>query len=160
LDWKGGGRAKPALVDDRAFYRSAGVQRWIKSGFLNGELKVPLGVIGTLRAQIEADLLVQNLFLVAESMGLGAWIHATISPTVINGDPKFIAKYGPMLAFEHITPKWRIHDLLNWHVPLPRFANLRSLAVALQYDGEYLIKAKCPPNYVSMSDAVDTVGWR
>jgi hypothetical protein len=89
------------------------VKRWVKSGFLNGELEVPLGVIGTLRAQIQADLLVQNLFLVAESMGLGAWIHATTSPTVINDDPKFIDKYGPILGFEHITPKWRIRDLLK-----------------------------------------------
>jgi hypothetical protein len=64
--------ARPSLVDDRSFYRSAGVKRWVKSGFLNDDLKVPLGLIGTLRTQIEADLLVQNLFLVAESMGLGA----------------------------------------------------------------------------------------
>jgi hypothetical protein len=83
--------ARPSIVDDRNFYRSAGVKRWVMSGFLNDDLKVPLGLIGTLRTQIEADLLVQNLFLVAESMGLGAWIHATISPPVLTGDPKAAA---------------------------------------------------------------------
>ena len=49
--------ARPALVDDRNFYRAAGVKTWIKNGFLNGALKVPLGTIGSLRTQIEADLL-------------------------------------------------------------------------------------------------------
>jgi hypothetical protein len=149
--------ARPSLVDDRNFYRSAGVKRWVKSGFLNDDLKVPLGLIGTLRTQIEADLLVQNLFLVAESMGLGAWIHATISPPVLTGDPKFSSRYGPMLGFEHVTPRWRLRDILGWHVPLPRFADLRAHPVALRHDGEYLIKAKCPPNYQSMNQAIDAV---
>lgn len=149
--------ARPTLVDDRNFYRAAGVKRWVKSGFLNNDLKIPLGLIGTLRTQIEADLLVQNLFLVAEAIGLGAWIHATISPPVLTGDPKFIDRYGPVLGFEHAIPRWRLMDLLRWHVPLPRFANLRSHPVALRHNGEYLIKAKCPPNYESMDHAVDTV---
>jgi hypothetical protein len=149
--------ARPTLVDDRNFYRPAGVKRWISSGFLNEDLKVPLGVIGSLRTQIEADLLLQTLFLVAESIGLGAWIHATISPPVMMGDPKFVARYGPMLGFEHVVPRWRPRDILSWHVPLPRFANLRAHPVALKHDGDYLIKAKCPPNYASMNEAVDTV---
>jgi hypothetical protein len=149
--------ARPVLVDDRNLYRVAGVKRWVKSGFLNEEIKIPLGVIGSMRTQIEADLLVQNLFLIAEAMGLGAWIHATISPPVLNGDPKFIDRYGPLLGFEHVTPRWRARDIFNWHVPLPRFANLRAHPVALKHEGEYLIKAKCPPNYESMDKAIDEV---
>lgn len=149
--------SRPTLVDDRNFYCTAGVKRWVRSGFLNKDLKVPLGVIGTLRTQIEADLLVQNVFLVAEAMGLGAWIHATISPPVLTGDPKFRDRYGPMLGFAHAVPKWRLLDILRWHVPLPRYANLRSHPVALRHDGVDLIKAKCPPNYASMDEVVDTV---
>ena len=38
--------ARPTLVDDRNFYRPAGVQEWIKNGFLNKDLKVPLGRSG------------------------------------------------------------------------------------------------------------------
>ena len=64
--------SRPTLVDDRNFYRTAGVKKWVNSRFLNGDIKVPLGVIGSLRTQIEADLLLQNLMLVAEAMGLGA----------------------------------------------------------------------------------------
>lgn len=149
--------ARPTIVDDRNFYCTAGVKRWVANGFLNKDLKLPLGVIGSLRTQIEADLLLQNLMLMAEAMGLGAWIHATIGPPVMLGDPKFTATYGRMLGFDFATPRWRLMDILRWHVPLPKYANLRSHPIALQADGEYLIKAKCPPHYATMSEAVDAV---
>jgi len=48
--------ARPTLVDDRNFYQMAGVRRWVKKGFLNPDLKLPLGVIGTLRTQIRSAL--------------------------------------------------------------------------------------------------------
>ena len=67
--------ARPNIVDDRNFYQSAGAKKWVKSGFLNKDIKIPLGAIWSMRTQVEADLLVQNLFLAAEAMGLGAWIH-------------------------------------------------------------------------------------
>ena len=98
---------RPALVDDRNFYRLAGVSKWVKNGFLNPEIKVPLGVIGTLRTHIEADLLLQNLMLIAEAMGLGAWIHASLSPPILLGDPKFTARYGNMLGFDFVTPRFQ-----------------------------------------------------
>lgn len=149
--------ARPAIVDDRNFYMSAGVSKWVKKGFLNKDIKVPLGVIGTLRTQIEADLLLQNIFLVAEAMGLGAWIHGSISPPVLMGDPKFAPQYGPMLGFDFVTPPFRMLDPLRWQVPLPRYANLRAHPVGLKAGEEYVIRAKCPPYYASMSEAVDDV---
>ena len=149
--------ARPTIVDDRNFYRPAGVKKWVDKGFLNKDIKVPLGAIWGMRTQIEADLLIQNLFLVAEAMGLGAWIHGSISPPVLMGDPKFIQQYGPMLGFDFVTPKWKLMDLLRWHVPLPKYATLRSNAVGLSYKGEHLIKGSCPPYYESMADAVDAV---
>ncbi|MGH8965968.1 MAG: hypothetical protein ACRDXB_11670, partial [Actinomycetes bacterium] len=90
---------------------------------------------------------------------LGAWIHASIAPAVLLGDPKFRKTYGPMLGFDWVTPKWKLADLLRWHVPLPfsRFAQLRANAVGLRYQNEHLIKAMCPPNYDSMGHAVDAV---
>ena len=38
--------ARPTIVDDRNFYRMAGVKHWVESGFLNKDIKVPLGAIG------------------------------------------------------------------------------------------------------------------
>jgi hypothetical protein len=149
--------ARPAIVDDRNFYRLAGVKKWVDNGFLNKDIKVPLGAIWSMRTQIEADLLIQNMFLVAEAMGLGAWIHGSMSPPVLMGDPKFIAKYGPMLGFDFVTPRWKLLDLLRWHVPLPKYANLRANAVGLRHKGEILIKGSCPPYFDSMSAAVDDV---
>ena len=149
--------ARPTLVDDRNFYQTAGVQKWVKKGFLNGDLKVPLGVVGPLRTQTEADLLLQNLMLVAEAMGLGAWIHASLTPSVMMGDPKFTGQYGKMLGFEWVTPPWGLLDILRWQVPLPKYANLRAHPVGLKHEGEYLIRAMCPPYYISMSEAVDAV---
>ena len=48
-------KARPAIVDDRNFYRLAGVKKWIKNGFLNENIKMPLGAIHQMRTQIEAS---------------------------------------------------------------------------------------------------------
>jgi hypothetical protein len=149
--------ARPMIVDDHNFYLPAGVLRWVRGGFLNRKIPVPLGVIGSLRTQIEADLLLQTLFLTADAMGLGAYIHGSISPPVIMGDPKFRPQYGRMLGFDHVIPRWRFLDTVRWNVLLPSHADIRAHPVALRHDGEYLIKAMCPPNYATMDEAVDTV---
>ncbi|WP_328622540.1 hypothetical protein [Streptomyces sp. NBC_00354] len=149
--------ARPAIVDDRNLYRSAGVSKWVKSGFLNKDIKLPLGAIWAMRTQIEADLLLQNIMLTADAMGLGAWIHASLAPPIMLGDPKFRPTYGPMLGFDWTTPRWRPADLLRWQVPLPRYSTLRATTVGLRHNGEHLIKAMCPPNYATMNDAVDAV---
>jgi hypothetical protein len=149
--------ARPTIVDDRNFYRMAGVKKWVKSGFLNSSIKLPLGTVWSMRTQIEADLLIQNLMLTADAMGLGAWIHASMAPPVMLGDPKFRGKYGPMLDFDWNVPAWKPADILRWQVPLPRFADARANAVGLRHEGQYLIKAMCPPNYATMAEAVDAV---
>lgn len=150
--------ARPTLVDDRNFYRPAGVKKWIGNGFLDKDLKLPLGALGPMRTQIEADLLLQNLMLTAEAMGLGAWIHASLNPQIALGDPKFSRRYGRMLGFTFVTPRWRLADIWRWHVPLPRYATLRSHPVGLASpEGEPLIAAACPPHHKTMSDAVDAV---
>ncbi len=98
--------------------------------------------------------------LTAEAMGLGAWIHATIAPPILLGDPRYKEDYGPMLGFEFEIPPWRCRplDLFRWGIILPRHAHLRTQPVALKHAGEYLIKAACPPNnYASMAEAVDAV---
>ncbi|TGQ54052.1 hypothetical protein EN854_33210, partial [Mesorhizobium sp. M4B.F.Ca.ET.211.01.1.1] len=125
--------ARPNIVDDRNFYRSAGVKRWVKNGFLNKDLKIPLGAIGSLRTQIEADLLLQNIFLVADAMGLGAWIHGSISPPVLVGDPKFSKIYGPLLGFDVEVPRCRPMDILRWQIQLPNYSNLRSNPIGLRF---------------------------
>jgi hypothetical protein len=150
--------ARPTFVDDRNFYRPAGVRKWVRNGFLNGDLKLPLGALGPMRTQIEADLLLQNLMLTAEAMGLGAWIHASVNPQIALGDPKFSRAYGRMLGFDFVTPRWRPADILRWHIPLPKYATVRAHPVGLRSpDGEPLITAACPPAFPSMAEAVRTI---
>ncbi|MFI7321364.1 hypothetical protein [Streptomyces venezuelae] len=84
--------------------------------------------------------------LTTEAMGLGAWIHASINPQIALGDPKFSRAYGRMLGFTFVTPRRRPQDVWRWHVPLPKYANLRSHPVGLRSPGgEPLIEAACPP---------------
>ena len=149
---------RPTLVDDRNFYRLAGVKKWVKSRFLNEDIKIPLGAINQMRTQIEADLLIQNLMLVTDGMGLGAWIHGSLSPQVLMGDPKFKDKYGALLGFDYVTPKWKLMDLLRWNIlPVRPLRHVRAHAVGLRHKGEHLIKGMCPPYYDSMNEAVDEV---
>ncbi|HEV2816104.1 MAG TPA: hypothetical protein VGW40_02630 [Allosphingosinicella sp.] len=149
--------ARPAIRDDRNFYKLAGVKKWVKNGFLNKDIPLPLGSIASMRTQIEADLLVQTLFLIADAMGLGAWIHGAISPPVMLGDPKFIKQYGPMLGFDFVTPKWKLIDAIRWQTWVPKLAKTRANPVGLRHKGEHLIKGSCPPYYETMSAAVDAV---
>src|SRR5271170_5557332 len=101
---------RPALLDDRNFYLPAGCHKWIRSGFLNRKIKLPLGVLGTMRTQIEAELLLQNLILMLQAMGLGGWIHASVAPTELL----------PALGFTYMTPSYRWLDFLRWGTVLTK----------------------------------------
>ncbi|MDN5849088.1 MAG: hypothetical protein L0H63_05540 [Nitrococcus sp.] len=151
-------RARPAIIDDRNFYRPAGTKKWIDKGFLNSDIKVPLGLIYRMWTEIEASLLIQNLFLVTEAMGLGAWIHGTVLAPVLMGDPKFRGRYGTMLGFDYASPKWKPMDILRWHtLPIRAMRHARTHPIGLHHRGEPLIRAMCPPHYASMAEAVDAV---
>jgi hypothetical protein len=140
---------RPVFLDDRNFYRPAGVRKWIKSGFLNPKIKVPLGVVGPFRAHIESDLLLENLMLTLQAMGLGGWIHASFEGPLLLGHPHF-SRQGAGLGFRYVTPKLKPLDVLRWGVPTSK---TRANPVGL--DG--LIQAFCPPYYKNMSAAVDAL---
>ncbi|HWZ59031.1 MAG TPA: hypothetical protein VNW46_08665 [Gemmatimonadaceae bacterium] len=149
--------ARPAFVDDHNQYRLAGVEKWVASGFLNDKIRVPLGPLGGFRTQIEPDLLLQTVFLVAEAMGLGSWIHGCLNPSILLGDPRFTPVYGPMLGFDFVTPPYSDLDNLRWNVPSAQYAVERTHPVGLKHGDEYLIRAMCPPYFASMAAAVDEV---
>ena len=140
---------RPEIVDDRNFYQSAGVKKWVKNGFLNSDIKVPLGVAWTFRSHIEPDLLLQNLVLVLQAMGLGGWIHASVSPPFLLGHPMY-SQETRGLGFRWHVPRFWPLDAVRWGVPLPK---VRANPVGL--DG--VLEGMCPPYYKSMSDAVDAL---
>lgn len=139
---------RPTFVDDRNFYRNAGVRKWVRNGFLNPDIKLPLGVLGTLRTHIEAELLLQNLMLMTEAMGLGGWIHASLAGPFFMGHPRY-KQFGRGLGFRYHIPRFRFLDLIRWGVFLP---SVRANPVGL--DG--ILEGNCPP-YKPIEKCVDDV---
>ncbi|HEY8411764.1 MAG TPA: hypothetical protein VIK76_10190 [Pyrinomonadaceae bacterium] len=138
---------RPAFLDDWNFYRPAGVKRWIKSGFLNKDLPIPLGYTNTFRIHIEADLLVQNLLLTIQALGLGGWVHAAFIGPLLLGDAEYAQKYGAGLNFRFVKArKWK--RLTRFMVPPPAW---RDNPVGI----DKLLEAHCPPYFENMDAAVD-----
>ena len=110
---------RPMFIDDWNFYRPAGVKKWVKSGFLNKGLPIPMGYMGTFRIHIEADLLVQNALLAIQAMGLGGWVHAAFAGPILLGDPEYRDRYGAGLGFRYDEPNKRLRRLFRFLTPLP-----------------------------------------
>jgi len=138
---------RPTFIDDWNFYRVAGVKKWVDKGFLNPDLKIPLGVLGSARIQIEADLLLQNIFLTIQAMGLGGWIHAAFTGPVLLGDADY-RSVDPGLGFRFHSPNKPLRKLFKFLFPLPTW---RDNPVGL--DG--VLEGYCPPYYKSMDEAID-----
>jgi len=142
---------RPTFIDDWNFYRPAGVSKWVKRKFLNKDLPIPLGVAGTFRIHVEAELLVQNLLLMIQAMGLGGWVHAGFISQIALGHPDYRSKYGPGLGFRYEQPRnFLRRTLLRPITPLPAW---QPNPVGL--DG--LIEGMCPPYYPDMAAAVDAL---
>ncbi|MPZ99150.1 MAG: hypothetical protein GEU80_07400 [Dehalococcoidia bacterium] len=140
---------RPVFLDDWNFYRKAGLGKWVNNGFLNEDLPLPLGMLGSFRIPIEADLLVQNLLLTIQAMGLGGWVHAAFHAPLLLGDPEY-ERYGPGLQFRFHHPNKFWRRLLRPITPLPAW---RPNPVGL--DG--LLEGCCPPYMEDMDAAVDAV---
>jgi hypothetical protein len=84
----------------------------------------------------------QNLMLLGQAMGLGAWIHATIFPPYIYERDPANGKFG--FGFRMHTPKKRWKHWPPLPAPLPNPVGL---------DG--VIETLCPPYVSSMDEVVD-----
>jgi hypothetical protein len=125
-------------------YQPIGGVKWVRNGFVNRDNVAPLGMAATMRTDHEAFLLLQNLMLVGQGLGLGGWVHSSVfAPWVLTYEPAQ-GWYG--LGFRFHTPErqWR-----RWP-PVPAF---RPNPVGI--DG--ILEGLCPPYVPSMADAVDQV---
>lgn len=133
---------RPVFVDDFNFYVPCGCEKWVKSGYLNRQIKLPLSLYGKGRTEYESLLLLQNLALLGQAMGLGAWIHAAFAPVVLFGG---YPEIGPGLQFRFHKPR---------RLPLPRpYPAGAPNPVGL--DG--VLQAYCPPYYRNMNEAIDAI---
>ncbi|MHB8577376.1 MAG: hypothetical protein ACYDCQ_18855 [Dehalococcoidia bacterium] len=64
--------SRPVLRDDFNLYRTRGLGKWVRSGYLNPKLIVPLSLVGERITVFESLFLLQNLALTAEAMGSAA----------------------------------------------------------------------------------------
>jgi hypothetical protein len=141
--------SRPAFIDDWNFYRYAGVKKWVQNGFLNKDLPIPLGITNTFRIHVEADLLIQNLLLTIQAMGLGGWVHAAFPAPLLLGDPEYAQKFGPGLGFRFVQAnRWK--RLLRFMVPAPAWRDN-----PVGKDG--ILEGHCPPYFKNMDDAVNDV---
>ncbi len=133
---------RPVFLDDYNLYLPCGCAKWIKSGFLNREMMLPLSLYGKGRTEYESLLLLQNLALLGQAMGLGAWIHAAFDPVILFGG---MPDLGTGLGFRFVDPH---------RFPLPRpYPATRPNPVGL--DG--ILESYCPPYYKDMDAAIDAV---
>ncbi len=91
----------------------------------------------------EQALMLQNMYLAAQAIGLGGWIFAgSLGPVVLGGTP-----FTPGLGFRFHMPE------KPGPFPPPEWAPAMPVAVGL--DG--LFEAYCPPYYRNMADAAQAV---
>jgi hypothetical protein len=143
LDWMGWVAAKLHLAPPIPYHPIGGVQ-WIRSGFINPNIPIPLGLVRTFLSDHESFYLTQNLMLLAQAMGLGGWVHVCPPGSyVFDGGG---GKAGTGLGFRMQKPEkrwWR------WP-PLP--ANQPN---PVGIDG--VLESLSPPYVSSMDEAVDRI---
>jgi hypothetical protein len=133
---------RPVFLDDFNNWLPCGCERWVKSKFLNKEIPIPLTFYAKGRTEYEAILLLQNLALVAQSMGLGGWIHAAFENTILLGGYPNI---GPGLGFRFERPKKRL-------IPRPYPASAPN---PVGLDG--VLQSYAPPYFNDTDAAIDAI---
>lgn len=115
-----------------------------RDGFLNPEIRVPLGLAHAWRVDYEAYFLLQNLMLAGQAMGVGGWIHATIMPPYIYERDETKGLLG--LGFRMHDPDKRWTHWPPVPAPLPNPVGI-----------DDVLEGLCPPYVSSMDEAVDAM---
>jgi hypothetical protein len=133
---------RPVFLDDFNLFAPCGCEKWVLSGFLNKNIPIPLSIYAKGRTEYESILLLQNLALVSQSMGLGGWIHAAFAPQILLGG---YPEIGPGLRFRFETPKG---------IPLPR-PYPAALPNPVGLDG--VLQSYAPPYFKDTDAAIDAI---
>jgi hypothetical protein len=148
------------LVDERNSFRPAGLARFARSrgGHLDDDPR-NFRVVSVRQVEqfvtefvtIEQGMMLQNLGLMAQALGLGGF------PSFANHEFGWFQALGfrmsEMPASRYLGAGWLVSlamRLLNKDVSVP-------YPVGLERDGEILLKPFCPPHYPSMAGAVRAV---
>jgi len=146
------------IVDERNFYRPAGIAKFGKSrgGRLHDdpsdERYIPLVYLESVILEFvlaEQAFMLHNLSLVEQAMGLGGWTHyATMR------DVSWYEQLGIRTSTQKLSQamgggffKTLLLNVLGKNIDIP-------YGLGLEHNGEPLIKPYSPPYYKSMEDAV------
>lgn len=122
------------LVDDRNGMCPCGNQKWVDSGFLNKSKVMTLSRLEALLAscmQAEGAFMGQLIYLATEAIGVGGWLYAGFSSTVVLGGTPTARGLGFRFIQSKTDP---------FPIPVGRAG---------------VFEAYCPPWYPSMDEAVD-----
>jgi hypothetical protein len=148
------------VVDERAGFRAAGLGRFAQSrgGHLHDNprdgrvLTVQrLEVMVTELVTVEQGMMLQNLGLMAQALGLGGFPN--FAEHEFNWFHALGFRMGELPASRYLGAGWIVGGLmraLGRNRPIP-------YALGLERDGAVLIKPYCPPYYATMKDAVRAV---
>jgi hypothetical protein len=148
------------VVDERAGFRAAGLGRFARSrgGHLNDNpddgriLTVQrLEVMVTELVTIEQGMMLQNLGLMAQALGLGGFPN--FAEHEFNWFHALGFRMGALPASRYLGANWIVGGLMRAmgrNRPIP-------YALGLERDGAVLIKPYCPPYFATMKEAVRAV---
>jgi hypothetical protein len=146
------------MIDERQHFQPAGVARFgrSKGGHLHddpskGRYILPVGYLEALLADlpaVEQGMMLQNISLMVEALGLGGFAHFAAHPFMWLSTLGFRMEVQPFTKTAGAGRFMRtLVRLLNKEQPIPT-------AVGLERNGEVLIKPFCPPYYRNMEEAV------
>ncbi len=149
-----------SALDERAMFRPAGVGRFARSkgGHMDDDprnLKSTLIVfverlISEMIA-VEQGMMLQNLGLICEAMGLGGFPHFT------SHDSGWFEALGFRMAELPLTRFYSVPAPASWFLKMLKKDVGVGYPVGLERDGKVLLKPYCPPYYPSMEAAVHAV---
>ena len=148
------------VVDERANFQPAGLGKFARSkgGHLDDDPK--LGKMVTIRhvetlvsefVAIEQGMMLQNMSLMTEAMGLGGFPHFANHEFAWFQALGF--RMGEMAASRYLGCNWMVKAALrllgkDTQVPYP---------LGLEFEGKTLLRSFCPPYFKNMDDAVQAV---
>jgi hypothetical protein len=152
-------------LDERRMFLPAGVGRFVRSrgGWLDDDPKslksmsVSLAErIATELAVVEIGMVLQNLYLACQALGLGGFSHYTFSD-FSHADPSWFDALGFRTASMPLTKFFGVPKPASWLLKLRRQDVPIRYPVGLERDGKVLLRPYCPPYYPSMEAAVRAV---
>jgi hypothetical protein len=148
------------IVDERNRFRPAGLRRFGRAhgGPLHDDpadgLTLTLQQLETLVTEcvtIEQGMVMQNIGLMTQAMGLGGFPHWAAHPSGWLEALGFRMQPFPATRYVHMG------KLLSFAVRLLGKEQQVGLALGLEFDGEPLLKPYCPPYFADMRAAVQAV---